>query len=422
MDRIATDGSRAAVTPFHFVLAQVVYNTAAMNSLARSSVQPGGRILVVDDNEDLVEMLSVVLNLEGYQPIPAYNGREALQALSQAPDLVLLDRALPDSDGLQICTQLKAADPLRFLPVIMVTAKAHRDDKLSGLAQGVDDYITKPFDMEELVAKVRVMLRIKSTEDALRQRTEELTRLHAAEQQMVARLTELDAMKSQFIATASHELRTPLSIIKGFTNLLLRRDDFGFDRDTEVYYLRLVDAQVNTLASLIDDMLGASRIESGRVGVRRERVELATLGRRVVKAFEITAAERHIAIGLRRADHAVVYADAQHTEQILVNLISNAIKYSYDGGEVAVDLTDEFEHVMVSVSDRGVGIPPEAFEQLFQRFTRIENPRSVEAGGTGLGLYIARTWVEANGGRIWAEPRDGGGSVFRFTLPRFREP
>lgn len=377
---------------------------------------------MVDDNEDLVEMLSAVLSLEGYQPIPAYNGREAIEALhAHQPHLVLLDRALPDADGLEVCARIKALDPMRFLPVIMVTAKAHRDDKLDGLAKGVDDYVTKPFDMDELMAKVRVMLRIKTIEDKLRQRTEDLARLHAAEQEMVARLTELDTLKSQFIATASHELRTPLSIIKGFTNLLIRSEDFGFDRATELQYLRLIDSQVNALTSLVDDMLSASRIESGRVRLQRERVELLPLIERVLTTFVISAAERHIDVGIDVADDAVVYADPQHVEQIFVNLMSNAIKYSFDERRVRVALRSDQAYVTLSVQDEGVGIAPEQMDQLFTKFTRLENPRMVEAGGTGLGLFIARNWVEANGGRIWAESEPGKGSTFSFTLPRFRE-
>jgi signal transduction histidine kinase len=392
-----------------------------METLTRSATPVADRILVVDDNEDLVEMLTAVLSLEGYQPISAFNGQDAIAAMHEQPDLVLLDRALPDSDGLQICARMKDLDPARFLPVIMVTAKAHRDDKLAGLAQGVDDYITKPFDMDELIAKVRAMLRIKATEDALRERTEELARLHAAERQMVVRLTELDSMKSQFIATASHELRTPLSIIKGFTNLLLRRDDFGFDRPTEAQYLQLIDAQVNTLTSLVDDMLSASRIESGRVRLQRERVELVPLVKRVLSTFVVSAAERAIDLALVHADPAVVYADTQHAEQVFVNLVSNAVKYSYDGGTVQVCVDDGPDYATVSVCDSGVGIAAETMDQLFTKFTRLDNPRSVEAGGTGLGLYIARNWVEANGGKIWAEANEPSGSVFRFTLPRFRE-
>ena len=380
------------------------------------------RILVVDDNEDLVEMLSAVLSLEGYDPIPAYNGEDAIAAMKEHnPQLVLLDRALPDYDGIEVCARMKEVDPTGFLPVIMVTAKAHRDDKLAGLAQGVDDYITKPFDMDELVAKVRVMLRIKLTEDKLRQRTEELAKLHEAERQMVARLTELDQLKSQFIATASHELRTPLSVIKGFTNLLTRRDDFGFDRPTEVQYLHLIDSQVNALTSLVDDMLSASRIESGRVRLQRERVELLPMVKRQLATFTISAAERKIEIVLERADPSVVYADAQHAEQIFVNLVSNAIKYSYDGATVRINLVDGPDYVTISVRDEGVGIPANQMDQLFSKFTRLDNPRSVEAGGTGLGLFIARNWVEANGGRIWAESTEGVGSTFTFTVPRFRE-
>jgi len=400
-----------------------VYTTHTMDSYANSSrTSAPDRILVVDDNEDLVEMLSAVLSLEGYDPIPAYNGNDAVESMKvNHPQLVLLDRALPDSDGLDVCERMKAVDPTRFLPVIMVTAKAHRDDKLAGLAKGVDDYITKPFDMDELVAKVRVMLRIKTTEDKLRLRTDELARLHEAEKQMVARLTELDRLKNQFIATASHELRTPLSIIKGFANLLLRRDDFGFDRPTEEQYLHLIDSQVNALTSLVDDMLSASRIESGRVRLQRERIDLMPMVKRVLYTYAVAGAERGIDVAIETTEPATVFADPQHAEQVFVNLVSNAIKYSYDGGVVRVSVVTGPEQVTISVRDQGVGIPPGQMEQLFTKFTRLDNPRTVEAGGTGLGLFIARNWVEANSGRIWAESVEGEGSTFSFTLPRFRE-
>jgi two-component system, sensor histidine kinase and response regulator len=400
-----------------------VYTSLQMDMMPQaSSAAPLNRILVVDDNEDLVEMLSAVLSLEGYEPFPAYNGADAIAAMAaHDPHLVLLDRALPDLDGLEVCARIKDVDAGRFLPVIMVTAAARRDDKLAGLAKGVDDYITKPFDMDELIAKVRVMMRIKATEDKLRQRTVELAILHQQEQQMVVRLTELDQLKSQFVATASHELRTPLSIIKGFTNLLTRRDDFGFDRDTEMQYLGLIDSQVNALTSLVDDMLSASRIESGRVRLQRERMDLLPMVQRQLATFRIAAAERKIDVRLEQGDSAVAYADAQQVEQVFVNLVSNAIKYSYDGGSVLVNLVAGPEYITISARDAGVGIPTDQMDQLFSKFTRLANPRSVQAGGTGLGLFIARNWVEANGGRIWAESEENVGSTFSFTLPRFRE-
>jgi signal transduction histidine kinase len=143
--------------------------------------------------------------------------------------------------------------------------------------------------------------------------------------------------------------------------------------------------------------------------------------RRVLHTFAVAGAERGIEVGIDQSEPATVYADPQHAEQVFVNLVSNAIKYSYDGSSVRVSVTNGPEQVTIRVSDQGVGIPDDQMDQLFTKFTRLENPRTVEAGGTGLGLFIARNWVEANGGRIWAESVAGEGSTFYFTLPRFRE-
>jgi DNA-binding response OmpR family regulator len=142
--------------------------------------EPTATILVCDDHAEIVDMLVSVLQLEGFQPVPAYCGADALHAVQQRHiDLVLLDKALPDIDGFEVCRRIKEMFALRFLPVILVTAKAHRQDKLAGLSLGADDYITKPFDLEELLAKVRVMLRIKRVEDQLFQRNIELASFNA---------------------------------------------------------------------------------------------------------------------------------------------------------------------------------------------------------------------------------------------------
>jgi two-component system sensor histidine kinase VicK len=150
-------------------------------------------------------------------------------------------------------------------------------------------------------------------------------------------------------------------------------------------------------------------------------VELLPIMQRVLQTFIVSAADRRIDVAFEYADPAVVYADAQHAEQVFVNLVSNAVKYSNDGSKVRITLRDGPEYATVAVRDEGVGIPADQMDQLFTKFTRLDNPRTVEAGGTGLGLFIARNWVEANGGRIWAESTSGVGSTFTFTLPRFRE-
>lgn len=542
---------------------------AASSTMQRSGgeMEPSATILVCDDNEEIVALLTSVLQLEGLRAIAAYNGSQALQAVQAQPiDLVLLDKAMPDIDGFEVCRRIKELFPLHFLPVILVTAKAHKHDKLAGLSLGADDYITKPFDIEELLAKVRVMLRIKRVEDQLYQRNMELASFNAvagvvgeslileemlhnslaeilrlmdlpagwvflwdadsAEGQlavylgphdedalcrtsydlsaiypagspgittygfnwlaeafrrrhnlnacvsiplkskgrvlgfmnlashnvgafqagssdlqvleslgfelgvavehaliyqdarrMVERLQELDRIKSQFISTASHELRTPLSIIKGFANLLKRKDEFGFDADTEKQYLALIDDQINVLAQLVEDMLDASRIESGHVEVRAQPIDIDLAVQRVVTPVGLQSREREIAITYDGARDLTVLADPGHLEQILANLVSNAIKYSDNQTTVTVRARHEDGMARIDVCDQGVGIGAEQLPHLFQRFTRLDNRRSVEAGGSGLGLYIAKNWVEANGGKIWAESEPGVGSTFSFTLP-----
>lgn len=541
--------------------------TADETAQTRPTDDATSTILVCDDQEDIVEMLVSVLNIEGFKVLPAYCGAEALLAVQQLHvDLVLLDKALPDIDGFEVCRQIKDLFPVRFLPVIMVTAKAHKQDKLAGLSLGADDYVTKPFDIEELLAKIRVMLRIKRVEDQLYQRNIELasfnavagvigesliledmlrnslaeilrlmdlpsgwiflwdnatqrarlavyrgvdsqsandeslydrsrlrspvenaTTLHGCDwldesfrernrlaacvsipltskgrvlgymnlasrhldsfqpsgsdlqvleslcfelgvaiehallyrdaRHTVEQLREIARIKSQFISTASHELRTPLSIIKGFANLLARKQQFGFDVDTERQYLALIDDQITSLTMLIDDLLSASRIESGRVQPRSEQIDLVPLIERVSRPIAIQARDREISVDVAPSGRPTVIADPVHLEQIITNLVSNAVKYSDDGSPVSIRICCHEGMAKIEVVDHGVGIAPGEIPRLFERFTRLENRRSVEAGGTGLGLYIARSWVEANGGRIWAQSAPDQGSTFSFTLP-----
>ncbi len=542
------------------------YIACAMESSAHihaSGGKQGATILVCDDHEDIVEMLVAVLELEGYAPVAAYCGMDALDAMRRQPiDLVLLDKAMPDLDGFEVCKRIKDMFPARFLPVILVTAKADKSDKLAALS-AADDYITKPFDIEEVLAKVRVMLRIKGVEDQLYQRNIELASFNAiaavvgkslileemlrdslaellrlmdlpcgwiflcddddegvpaaylgpepaelsgrrydlrllrvadgattgrltawldasfrarynltscvsvpltakghvhgymalcardddtlargssklqalsslgAElgiaiehallyrdaQRTVEKLRDIDALKSQFISTASHEFRTPLSIIKGFANILKRKEDFAFDAEAEKGYLALIDGQINALTGLVDDMLSASRIESGHLEVRAQDLDLAPLIARTVLPIALNARERGITVTVEGTTDLCVQVDPGHIEQIVSNLLSNAVKYSDDNTAVVVRAYRDDGMARVDVIDHGVGILPEQAPALFGRFVRLDNRRSIDAGGTGLGLYIAKNSVEANHGRIWAESVPEEGSVFSFTLP-----
>jgi PAS domain S-box-containing protein len=233
----------------------------------------------------------------------------------------------------------------------------------------------------------------------------------------VSREVEIDQMKSDFISIVSHELRAPLTSIMGFVELLLTRD---MPEETRRQWLEVVQTESRRLAAVIDDLLDLSRIESRRIALEPEPLDLAEIiaGRFAMlkPSLKKHRLRQHLPPGLPR-----VNADRLRLERILDNLLSNAVKYSPDGGEVTVSAHCEGDYVRVSVSDQGIGIPPDKLETIFQRFQQLDSFIRRKMGGAGLGLAIVKASVELHGGRIWAESQVGKGSTFHFTLPVAQE-
>jgi two-component system phosphate regulon sensor histidine kinase PhoR len=229
----------------------------------------------------------------------------------------------------------------------------------------------------------------------------------------VSREREIDEVKSALISTVSHELRTPLTLIHGFAELLVLRD-MPVERQ-RASAVEILDAS-RRLARLIDDLLSVSRMESGRLVLDPRPLDLAAVVERILSPFRAMAA-RHTLRASVPAGLPVVWGDPDKVEQILTNLVGNAIKYSPGGGEVLVSVEHDGDTVQVSVRDQGIGMSPRDMGQLFEKFYRVDREEVRRAGGTGLGLYITKRLVEMHGGRLWAESWPGVGSVFRFTLP-----
>lgn len=231
----------------------------------------------------------------------------------------------------------------------------------------------------------------------------------------VTKLKELDLMKSEFVATASHELRTPLTSIAMSLDLLDERASGGLDPE-EREQLEGARNDVERLRSLIGDLLQLSRIESGRIELDIEAVEVSVLCDRAVEVMSPQADERSVSILCRCPDGLPrVRADANKATWVLTNLLSNAVRYSDAGGDVAIDASANGGSVHVSVTDHGPGIAYEDQSRIFDKFVQVEDGRTPE--GSGLGLAICREIVRAHGGSIWVESRPGEGSVFTFTLP-----
>lgn len=225
-----------------------------------------------------------------------------------------------------------------------------------------------------------------------------------------------EELQNTFISVISHELKTPVSIIKGYAGTL-RREDVTFTPEQYREGLAVIEEEADRLARQIQDLLDVSRLTAGGLRLELTDVSLPLLAAEVVRGFAATAGETH-QFELRFPDDMPpVRADYERVRQVLTNLVSNAVKYSPDGGAIRIGGWDEQDYAVCYVSDQGIGIPPEEQEAIFRRFYRVDNRLARETQGSGLGLFLTRAIVEAHGGRIWVESQVGKGSRFVFTLP-----
>jgi two-component system phosphate regulon sensor histidine kinase PhoR len=235
----------------------------------------------------------------------------------------------------------------------------------------------------------------------------------------VTRLKQLENTRKEFVANVSHELRTPLSLIKGYVETLI--DGAKNDPAVATRFLQTIDKHADRLTYLIEDLLTISRLESGQIVLNLQPIELRMLTQRVSDDLMARATEKNVELDNRVSDEVVVHADADRLQQVLFNLVDNAIKYGRTDGRVIIDAgVNEVGVVEMSVADDGPGIPADSQERVFERFYRVDKARSREQGGTGLGLSIVKHIVQSHGGTVWLESELGKGTVFHFTLASAR--
>ena len=228
-------------------------------------------------------------------------------------------------------------------------------------------------------------------------------------------LREVDRLRSELIANVSHELRTPLGLIKISCSSLLM-EDAEFDRKTQRKFLHGIDEETTKLERIVEHLLDLGRMESGRLRLDKQTTDLSQLTRNVIQTMETLSAQ-HRLVGDLPDESLVTTADTRRIEQVLRNLLDNAIKYSPEGGTITVQGYQDESQILFSISDEGIGIPSEEWGRIFERFHRVENDVTRRMRGAGLGLAVCQGIVEAHGGRIWVESQSGAGSTFCFTLP-----
>ncbi|MFL7795129.1 MAG: response regulator [Anaerolineae bacterium] len=406
------------------------------------------KVLYVEDDPACMLLVHRLLESEGFQVVTTSDGLSATEfAMYERPDLILMDINIGGLDGYEVTTKLRAMPELDAIPIVAVTAATLDGDRERALAAGCNGYISKPIDVDTFPDRVREFLRGRSEElGSAEERAKHLiehsrrlvTRLEEKVRELEsanAELQRIDKMKSDFIVLAGHELRTPLTSIYGYTQMLLYSPDITGDPEEEGssrnMLIRICDA-VQRLNQVFDEIRNVSRIDANRLELAWETVMIEPLVHRAVDNLLDVGPTRDLEFvydGLE--DLPMIEGDSQRVYHALWSIISNAIKYTPDGGSVTISgryIEDE-SMVHVSVKDTGVGIPVEELEHIFERFYVLEDTQlhhtsktALKGGGLGLGLTVTRGIIEAHGGRVWAESEGYDeerlpGSAFHVLLP-----
>jgi diguanylate cyclase (GGDEF)-like protein len=386
-------------------------------------------VLLFEDDESQAFVTKEALEKDGFVVDVCQTGREGLaRLLNKDYDVYLIDMKLPDIQGIEVLRRLNTIRPGSVS--IIVTGHGDEIAAVEAMKLGAYDYIIKLPRMDHLAALPLVIREglerrhLKSERAQLQTELWEQARLleerNAELRRANEQLKRADQFKSDLVSTVGHELRTPLATMKAFTTILSDQIAGPVTADQREY-LGIIEANVDRLARIIDDLLDMAKIEAGRVVLNKRVVEIGPLLDHVVQSVQPLAHPKRIDLEVQIAKGLPgVFADSDKLTQILVNLVTNAIKFTKGPGRVTMSVSEQANEIEFSVTDTGVGISAEDLPKLFERFKQLESVPGVgNLGGAGLGLAISKRFVEIHGGRIWATSTPGQGSTFSFTLPTY---
>jgi signal transduction histidine kinase len=361
-------------------------------------------ILIADDMRSQAEMFGKWLEPEGYNITMVHDGSSALEHIQKfLPDIALLDIEMPGLTGIEVCQKVKNDVNIPFLPVVLITALEDPRAKIAGVEAGADDFINKPPDPSELKARVRSLLRAKRLFDDL--------------QTQNTQLAELNVQKNRFLGMAAHDLRNPLSAIMTYSGFLNEEASVVLNSEQKEF-VETIHRSSEFMLSMVTDLLDFSQIETGKLELNLETVDLMAQVNRNVTLNRLLSDRKGIVVNvLACEDLPPLVLDPHKIEQVLSNLISNAIKYSHADTTVTVEVKKEHKLVIIAVKDQGQGIPAEEIASLFEPFETTSVQSTAGESSTGLGLVIVKQIVEGHGGKIEVESQVGAGSTFTVSLP-----
>lgn len=365
-----------------------------------SHSQQSDRILVVDDAPDNLFLVQSILQDEGYIVEVADNGTKALDLIQKSPpQLVLLDVMMPGMDGFEVTRIIRAqqkSETLPFIPILLITAY-DEPSVARGLDIGADDFIRKPVEFDELLARVRSLIRLKHSVD---------------ERDEIAR------QREDFVSRLTHDLRTPLVAADRMLDLMQQGYLGELSEEMQEVVVTMASSNKNLLA-MVNQLLEVYRYEAGRKALTFKPTNLLEVAQEVIQALTPLAEEKGLQLTLQEENtdfSYVVQGDRLELNRIITNLVGNAIKFTDDGSVMVLlsgSLPEQTNPITITVTDTGPGIPPDTQADLFQRFQQGRHGRS----GSGLGLYLSHRIVEAHGGELSCLSEVGQGSSFIVKLP-----
>ena len=355
-------------------------------------------IFIVEDVPRNLQVLFHILKKEEYRIAAASNGRQALDMIPEArPDLVLLDIMMPEMDGFEVCRQLKKNPKAADIPIIFLTAKAESTDIIKGFELGAVDYVTKPFNPAELLARVKTHLELKFSKE---------------------KLNDLIIARDKFFSIIAHDLRNPVQNLI-LSSDLLRYSYDSFDEAERKDYIQKFNNGANQISLLLETLLDWSRVQRGTMELYREKIDINALAADIIDLLKEHAIKKNITVSCQIQPNTYAYADKNMIGTVMRNLVSNAVKFTNPGGEVKIiaNTASTDNLIEITVSDNGVGIEPEDIDGLFRIDVHKKTLGTANEKGTGLGLILCKEFVEKNNGTIKVKSTPGQGSDFTFTLP-----
>jgi len=362
--------------------------------------------MVIDDELGPRESLRFILK-PCYNVFTAETGEQAVETLEQVKiDLVTVDLRMPGFPGTKILEKVKQRDP--DIEAIIVTGYGSMDTAVEGLRLGASDYIFKPFDAHQILASIQRALEQRNAKLNLRE-------LKEAERRRAEKAEETNRLKRQLVSALAHDIKSPLGLIMGYAEYLTTCLEGRPEAKEYLEYLLHIQNSAERIVKLVTGFLDASKLEAG-YSVARSPVQLNKLIREVGQQQMIALKEKNLELSVDLVDRLPeIMGDEVQLERVLWNLVSNAIKFTPQGGKITIASRLEEDRVCVRVKDTGTGIPQDELPLLFSEFRRLRGSGKVE--GTGLGLFIVKTIVEAHGGNVDAVSKDGQGSTFAIRLP-----